>query len=67
MFLMNCLSVSYLKPSQKNRNWKTHVHGGECLACLFTMAIDNVGDNTGGSELDSQIDQAHTDNNYSGD
>ena len=40
------------------------VHDGESFSGLFTMAVADVGDDRGGSELDAQVDHSHADDNW---
>jgi len=37
------------------------VHRAECLACLVSVAVYNVGHDSGCAELDSEVDQAEAD------
>jgi len=42
------------------------IHGCECFTRFVTMAIDDVGHDSGGSELDSEVDEAEADDDGDG-
>jgi hypothetical protein len=46
-----------IKRQSKRKRVFDKVHDGECLGCLISMCVDHIGNNSGSTELNTEIDQ----------
>ena len=49
-----------IKRQSKRKRVFDKIHDGKCLGCFISMCVDNIGDNSCGTELDTEADQTQT-------
>src|SRR5277367_3237142 len=57
--------VDIKRQSERKRVFNK-VHNGECLGSFISVCIDDVGNNSGRTELDTEIDQTQTEDHRNG-
>ena len=46
-----------IKRQSKSKRVFDKIHDSECLGCFISMCVDNIGDNSCGTELDTETDE----------